>query len=402
MASHFCLICGTVGGVDVILNILLFVPMGVGLSLSGVAPWRAVLTMLALSTSIETAQLLLIPGRDATLGDVVTNTLGGALGFAGCRYAQTWLRPSLSAAKILLIGWSTVWLAIQTISNFAFTLSIPDGEYYGQISPILGSYAAFRGRVLSAGVDGIAIPNTAIVGSRGLRTRLQHGGTAAATVVPDSATQGIAPILRVVDTDQTEVVLLAQDGVDLLFALRSGGAALRLRPPLFALRGVFAGKVERGSFADTIAVGGRQLARVVSMTANARTAIDHHLIPVAASLGWTLIWPWQWHIEGTRAERAISWIWVACLVLPSGYWAACVARSPQIGRDPRLRALVWSLGSVAVYAGLELTPRLFGVSGAPAGDLVAAGAGLLLGARLFTALASRTARAGSDVQLAGT
>ena len=85
--SHLCIVCGTLGGVDSILNVLLFFPLGIGLALSGI-PWkRAVLTACALSLTVETAQFLFVPGRDATLGDVVTNTVGGALGFAVARSA---------------------------------------------------------------------------------------------------------------------------------------------------------------------------------------------------------------------------------------------------------------------------------------------------------------------------
>jgi hypothetical protein len=138
-------------------------------------------------------------------------------------------------------------------------------------------------------------------------------------------------------------------------------------------------------------VSGRQLTREVRIMAQDRVAMHEGVIPVTASLGWTLIWPWEWQIEGTRAERAISSIWVACLILPFGYWAVYASRSPRIGRNRRLRALVCALGSVSVYAGLVLTPRVFGVSGAPASDLFAACGGLLVGAALSSGLALRTA-----------
>src|ERR1700688_4690962 len=131
VASHLCLVCGTVGAVDFILNVLLFVPLGVGLALCGFPASRAILVMGLLSISIETAQLLVIPGRDATLGDVLTNTLGGALGFAAVRHRRTWLQPSRRNATSFVVGWGGIWLAIQTISSYALTPSIPEQRNYG-------------------------------------------------------------------------------------------------------------------------------------------------------------------------------------------------------------------------------------------------------------------------------
>jgi glycopeptide antibiotics resistance protein len=388
MTSPFCLICGTFGGVDFVLNLLLFVPLGVGLSLSGLSTKRAILAMLALSTSIELAQLLLIVGRDATLGDIVSNALGGASAFVASRYARIWLRPSQSAARFFYIGWCVAWLAIQTISGFAFLLALPDAGYYGQLSPTLGNFAVFRGRVLSAGVDGMAIPNTAFADSRGLRAGLENGRAVTGTVIPDGPTSGIAPILRVVDADHREIVLIAQNGVDLLFAIQSGGTALKLRPPLFALREVFPSAARNAPTPDTMTLSGRNLTREVRMTAGGSGTTRSVLVPITASLGWTLILPWQWQIEGTRAEGAISWIWVACLVLPIGYWAGYSGRPLRAGSNRSLQALVWAIGFLVVYVGIAFVPYMLGLSSPQTGELGAGCVGMILGGWLSTTLHS--------------
>src|SRR2546423_11761821 len=65
-----CIICGTFGGVDAILNVLLFVPLGVGLALVGVRWRHAFLTVALLSMAIETAQLVAIPARTQTTGKI--------------------------------------------------------------------------------------------------------------------------------------------------------------------------------------------------------------------------------------------------------------------------------------------------------------------------------------------
>ena len=413
VASHLCLVCGTLGGVDSILNVLLFIPLGVGVALCGVPARRAILMISLLSVSIETAQLLVIPGRDASIGDVLTNTLGGALGFAASRYARIWLRPSPLNATRFIVGWGAIWLAIQTISSFAIAPSIPESQYFGQLAPSLGNFAVFHGRVLTATIDEIVIPNTTIADSRGVRRLLRNGATVATTVVPPQATQDIgpivppqatqdiAPIVRVADAEQREILLLAQNGADLLFSIRSGAAALRLRPPLFAMPQVFpsGAVIERRTGADTLAVSGRYVPREVTMSARTGSATHRSLVPLTASLGWTLVLPWQWFIEGTRAERVISWIWVACLSLPLGYWAAS-ARPSRNEYMASPRVLIWPAEFAVIYGGLALAPHAFGLAPTPIIEWLAAFAGVFLGAGLAARIAQPMALRGHEDQIA--
>ena len=109
VGSRVCLICGANGGVDAILNVLLFVPFGAGLALAGVRFRWAILVVILLSACVETAQLF-IPGRDTSLGDLATNTIGGALAYTLVRSAGVWLRPPPRFAAALGIhgapsGW---------------------------------------------------------------------------------------------------------------------------------------------------------------------------------------------------------------------------------------------------------------------------------------------------------
>jgi hypothetical protein len=121
----------------------LFAPLGLGLALSGVPGKRALVAMCALSVLIETAQFFVISGRDSTVGDVLTNTLGGALGYLIGRYPRFWLLPPPRGARILVAAWAMIWLIVQVVSSIAFTVSIPRSVYYGQIARRLGSFAVF-------------------------------------------------------------------------------------------------------------------------------------------------------------------------------------------------------------------------------------------------------------------
>ena len=90
----FCLLCGTRGLADAILNLILFIPFGAGVALLKGTVWGLASSAL-LSSCVEAAQTV-IPGRFPTLGDVVFNTLGGGLGVLLVRASRRPLRSRLS------------------------------------------------------------------------------------------------------------------------------------------------------------------------------------------------------------------------------------------------------------------------------------------------------------------
>lgn len=384
VGSIFCLVCGSVGGVSAILNVFLFAPLGIGLALSGLSGKRALLGMCALSALIETAQFFVIPGRDATVGDVLTNSLGGALGFAIGRYASTLLRPSPRIALALGSGWSAVWLAIQTMSAFGFSPAIPRSEYYGQIARRLGNFEQFRGAVIRANIADVTVPDTRFPDSRSVRELLLRGAIVTTTIMPGGVTSDIAPIVRVADAQEREIILLAQNANDLVFGVRTGAAALRLRPPFFALPDAFSAVSLGGSgmTTDTLILGARYSARGVWLNAQTRTSYDRR-IPIFASLGWTLLLPYQWFIEGTPTEFVVSAIWIACLLLPIGYWGSGVVRFPRAHDATRIGTIaVPTALLLLLYVGLVVVPQAFGVIAAAPRDWLVALTGIISGAAL--------------------
>jgi len=379
--SHLCLVCGSTGGVDFILNVILFIPLGIGLALSG-TPWkRAVLTACALSLTIETTQFFFVAGRDATLGDVLTNTIGGAIGFALARNPWIWVRPSPRIAAILGLGWCTVWLTIQSSSSFAFALSEPDSKYYGQIARQLGDFAVFPGRVLDARIGDLAITDTELRNTDSVGGRLFGGAVVAVTVLPAGPTSDIAPILRVADNEEREIVLLAQDEQSLLFGVRTGAAILRLRPPFFAMRGVFPGGVGNRNSSATVplTLSARYDGWEARLTARAGSVSHRRLVSVSSSLGWTLALPFQWYIEDTRTERVVSMIWMACLMVPVGYWGAYVARTIDGRASALVVVLCLAAGVGILVGGLVLVRHTFGLPADPIGDWLASVSGILAG-----------------------
>lgn len=378
---HFCAVCGS--GVSAVLNVILFVPLGIGLFLAGVPVRRALLAMCVLSALIETAQYFFIAGRYASIGDVLTNSSGGAIGFALGRYWSALVRPSSRLALVLIGVWAVVWVAIQTIAAFGFSPEIPRSEYYGQLAPHLEEYEQFNGEIVRASIGNIVVPDARFPSSRPIRELLLRGAPVSATVNPGDFVGGVAPIVRVADVEQSEIVLLARSGNDLLFGVRTGAAMLLLRPPVFAVAHVFPdGLSGAGRAKGALTVSARYSARGIAVNTRADEAISDHSIPITASLGWTMLLPFQWYIVGTGAERAASFAWIAGLLLPMGYWSASATRGTWRFRASRPRVFALIVPLILLYIGLAMVPPSFGLSTATLWDWLAAISGLLTGGAL--------------------
>jgi glycopeptide antibiotics resistance protein len=345
--------------------------------------------MLLLSASIEVTQFFFISGRDANIGDVLTNALGGALGFALASTSTVWRDPSRRAAAALCMAWSTIWLAVQFISSFAFAPALPPSRYYGQIARIFGNMATFGGQVLSATIDTVDVPNFGYAKSDQFRELLRRGASVRATVIPAAPTSRIAPIVRVADEERQEIVLLGQDHSDLVFGLRTGAGTLRLRPPFFAVRQAFPSRSDgaRLQIADTLQLRARYAASGVEMRVDSKGVTRQHNMAVYPALAWILVLPMQWYVEGTRSEIMFSLIWLCAWTLPLGYWLARFVASGE--NDPNsqlildrntLLALVIQMALLGV--GLALVPHAFGLAAPSLGTWIAAALGLLLGAVL--------------------
>ena len=377
--SHLCVICGPLAGVDILLNTLLFVPLGVGLNLSGLSLWKAVLICFALSLSIETAQAFIVRGRDATLSDILTNTSGGSIGFWSARTAPTWLAPSRKRAASLAATWGAIWLLIQIVSSYSFSPSLSPSQYHGETAHQPGGLAGFHGQVASARIGTIPIPNSAFPDSRSIRQLLLNGAPIVAVVRLAEPTPFFAPIIRVADDKQREITSIAEQGDQLVFSIRTGASNLRLREPAFGMPGVFAGaRPPANSAAETLAISARFNDGTVQLVAQTRSAHRELNFSPRAALAWTVVLPFHGHLESGGMERVATFLWTSVLLIPIGYWAATLTR--QFERVAAL-SLVGVLAAL-LAAGLILVPAAFALRGATPLDWIAAVSGVGIGAAL--------------------
>ena len=235
-----CIFCGDRALADVLVNIGLYVPLGIALTLIGLRPRRAILAGTMLSAVIEVIQVAL-PGRDSSVGDVLSNAGGAALGALLVVTAPFWLHPSKRVTGWLALGWSLVIVGIWALSGWLLQPSFPESTYWGQWTPNLGHLEWYRGRVLGAMLGGREIRSERAPDSETLRRDLLDGEPMVIRFVAGPRTARLAPIFSIYDREQREIVLIGVDRDDLVFRYRTRAGSAWLDQPDLRRLGVAAG-----------------------------------------------------------------------------------------------------------------------------------------------------------------
>jgi hypothetical protein len=365
-ASWGCVFCGDRALADLLVNILLFTPIGIGLGLRGTHFVRAVLAGLVISLLVESAQIL-IPARDASLGDIIANTLGTAAGAGIVLLAPRWLAPGVVAARRLLLSWAVLAIAMFWVTGWLLAPSFPETIYFGQWTPNLGHLDWYRGRVLEATVNGREIRSGRAPDSRGLRTDLERGHPIEVLLTAGPRTEHLASILSIYDQNRQEIVLVGPDRDDLVFRYRTRATDYRLDRPDLRLRGVMA-SAQPG---DTLRLSAERHADGYCMRLQSTLECG---IGYTVGDGWALL---------LYAESFPAWIkqllrmgWLAAIAFPLGLWAR--------------RALDLAVVLALLTAALLLVPATSTLLATPWTGWVAAGVGVALGVRARSAVAGRT------------
>jgi VanZ like protein len=394
--TPLCVVCGDLGGVDVVLNVLLFLPLGLGLALAGARPLKAIGGMFAASLTIELLQFLVIPGRDPTIVDVIMNSIGGAFGFAIGSRLDSLHRPRPPVGAKLLLAWSGALLALQCVVAYSLVPALTRSSYYGQIDRELGrSVSAFPGEVLEPTVDSVRIPDSELPDDRVRELLLRRqGAVIQATVIPNGCPTETGGIVRIADANAREILVLAQNDADLLFGVRTGAEVLRLRPVRYRLHHVFGPESICALLGDTILLQARYTRTAVLLRAAARGRVDEDTIAPSVSRGWRLFLPVQTYVDSGAKEAALTTIWLFILMFPAGYWAVFATRGVE-PENARANATAAVFVLAALTIAFVLVPEVFGLPHACAWEwLVAiggAGAGAAAACRSVTTNWGRSA-----------
>ena len=322
--SFWSLACGSEAGVDLVLNLALFFPLGFALALAGgrrgLAPY---LLPAALSLGIELAQMIPALQRDPSLRDVLSNGLGGAAGVWLGRHLARLRAPDPTTARRLMAGWALLLAAVLIMGGLGLGISIPPSRWFGQWAPELGQFARYRGVVLGAQLSGQPFPPggsdrriQALAAREGYRLSVR-------TVPADDRPGRTAPVASVFDDAQRQIVVLGRRGDDAVFMARRraedwGFQAVAIRAPL-----AFAGAAgDTLRFEATLFEGAGEVAW---QSASGRGgALAFRLGPLDA---WRLGWLWPVALRPGAATLIAAFL-LGAVLAPLGYWNSRAAPGP--------------------------------------------------------------------------
>lgn len=321
LRSPLCILCGDLGTVDFVLNLLLFLPLGAGLRIAGLRRGHVLALVLGATLFVELLQLKIVAGRDASLGDLLANALGGALGLLLVDHGARPLRATGARARVPAIAAAALFVAAHVGTGWGLQRSLPDGRYWGQWRRAQLDTARFRGDVVRVDVNGRPlVANLIPHDDPHVRAIRSDSVTLAATIRPGPPTSRVASIASIGADPTYRLIVLAQHRQNLVMRVRLRASELLLRSPSFGIPRVLA--VASNGRPDTLSIAGSYLpGRVILRAGDSRA--DY---PLTLGLGWTFFLPMELPLGGRTALP--NALWLALLVTPMAFWSARAWRGP--------------------------------------------------------------------------
>jgi VanZ like protein len=354
-----CIVCGESGLGDALANVLLFLPLGAALAALGVPGARRLLTPVLLSALVEALQATVVPGRDASVGDVIFNGIGGALGGWAVLYARAWLWPRPLVRRTLAVLAAAAVTGVVVLTGVLTQPSLPEGALWGQWTAQFANLAWYRGHVRSARLSGMALPSRRLDASGAVRRALLGGVPLVVRFEAGPPPPRLAPIFSIFDADQHMVVLVGANGSDLELLVRQRALHSRLVSPGYrvarALSGIAAGRtvrmaVWRDGATWCVALDGR----------------SHCGLGVSPGGGWRLL------IDGLSVSAGVTplldGLWMVGLLAAATFWAT--------GRA------AWAAGAAILLLTGAVLPGLAGLASPSLLEWVGGAVGAALGVAL--------------------
>jgi hypothetical protein len=342
-----CLVCGPHGGADIAGNLLLFLPLAVGLRLAGVTWGRTVAACGLLSLTVELLQVGVVPGRDASLSDLLTNTTSAAIGATIGGVLPAAIRPRRGLAIRLLASGSAAVLALLALSAWMLSPDMPDGMLLSRWAHVAAGTDVFGGRVSAVTLDGLPMPGDgAPPDSAAFRRRLAGGAfSLQADVVSGPPTQDNLWIYMF-QVPSGEVLTLSQRGRAAGLAVPARALRYRFLSPLLTLPDAFPPAPGAPVRLTAVARGGR-----IQLASSYHGVERSVALAISPADGWVTVVPLL--LEAGTGVRWITALALFALFLPLGYWARAAGGLTALAAPAA--ALAAGLGALPAAAGFPPT-----------------------------------------------
>lgn len=386
--SFWCIACGEFGGLDVLNNIVLFLPLGFAFALASGHRWRSVLACVVVTTFIESMQVRIIPGRDSSLSDLLANSLGGLVGVELALRRAILLRPHGRAATVLAGAAAAAFGVVTTLTSLGLRPATIPWSLWIQWTPDRESFEPFPGRVLDFKLDGINLsPAFFPPRSLGLDRKLARPGWHATVSFETAGVRPRRSVIARIAEEFTVLVSIEQHGSDLTCGEKTRSADFRFQSPRVALPDAL------GPAGSSPTVGRFTCAREGNSLV-AATDDRQEALRLSPSLGWRLLDPFALELPRFLWFGAI---WLMALAFPAGYWIGC-SMDEQSGNRPappgRPSGPLVALGALAIafLVGLVIVPLFSGTAPAAWWEWASAVTGAIAGSGVAWLWKARDAR----------
>lgn len=356
--QRWCLLCGDLGGVDFINNVALFLPLGLALRRRYALP-TSLLAGVALSLAVEVLQWRVVPGRDASLGDLTANTVGTWLGSLVWSVWPLVRRPSHRAAWTGLLFSLALFTGVWAGSSWAMRPAPIRWNHYLAFNSRSADVPRFEGSVERVRLFDVPVSEYDVINAIRFGAAYGLGQIDLRARIGGHAPDGGAVVLRIASHTFVPAEVTAR-GTDLVFRARRNAAILKLRSPVVTFRRALSDSASEFRFQA------REGDIGITRAASADSSVVVQALTPARS--WALFGPIE--VRDATLGRILDFVWPALLLFAVMYFAA------HLGRSIVAAAAVWTLGVVSMVMGFGPPLPLQGL----AGLLVGAWAGVRLAA----------------------
>jgi len=294
---------------DVLVNLVLYFPLGFLLARRGWSLGRIVVLGAVVSGAVELLQGTLIAGRRGSPVDIAVDVAGATLGAAALGAWQravgprhTWVRGPLAVLLCLpMLGWlGSGWLLAPDPPDTPHWYSLWAQQYLDT--------EPFRGSLLEVRLQGREVPDGVLDGVPALRAdALANALRLDITILSDGPTAGPTQLASIGDRRDGTVIGVEQVNNDLMLYWASRGSALGLRPPRLTFAD--AGRARRGERLTIRASVTRSKAGISVLGTAGEHSEERSLTPLT---GWRNLIPSR--ELSAPAQRLFDLVWTLALV----------------------------------------------------------------------------------------
>lgn len=328
---------------------VLFVPLGIGIGLWGSRGLWLFLIPAAVSLSVELLQWTVVPGRDAALGDLLANSIGGAIGLIAVARWEDLLLPNTRLARRLAALGSLLVVTVLAAAGRLLEPEVPFLVHWVQWLPKKNGYDTFAGSLDSLQVNGVPLeafaavdpvftPDVAAADRNDVR----------AVVRPRGRAPGRIALIARLAAPMDERFMIGRKGDDFVYRVRMRAASAGFRVPIGALPLAFRGldAVEDVTQSSAVELEASLQRMGLYLHTRGPSGEIERFVSLSPAVAWAFVMPRD--VPLGASYQWMNALFLCVLSFAPMYWMALSA-TPRVQRDRTVQGRFKTTVILAVF-----------------------------------------------------